>query len=119
MSCIFCQILNKEIESNILYEDDEVISFLDINQTKPGHSLIIPKKHIQDIKDADEKIISHMFNIAKLVNEKLMTRLGFSGTSYVINYGTSQEIKHLHLHICPNYTKEIKLTTKEIMAKLK
>ena len=103
MDCLFCKIVNKEVPSNVLYEDELVLVFLDINQWNVGHTLVIPKKHCEDIKMVDKNTLSHMFDIAIKISEKLMERLDASGITYSINYGEAQEIKHLHLHISPYY----------------
>ena len=114
MDCIFCKIIKKEIPSFTLYEDDLVIAFLDLNQSSAGHTLIIPKEHIQDITESDESLIGHMFEVAKNINERLMQKIGYEGASYCINYGSAQEVKHLHLHICPDKSKK-GLSCEEIM----
>ena len=106
MDCLFCKIANKEVSSEILYEDDIVLVFLDINQWNVGHTLIIPKKHVEDIKTVDNETLNHMFDVALKISEKLMDRLGATGITYSINYKDAQEIKHLHLHICPYYKDE-------------
>ena len=94
MDCLFCKIANKEVSSEILYEDDIVLVFLDINQWNVGHTLIIPKKHVEDIKMVDNETLNHMFEVALKISEKLMDRLGATGVTY------------LHLHICPYYKDE-------------
>ena len=99
MDCIFCKIINKEIPSKILYEDDLVVAFLDINQYYLGHTLIIPKKHLTTILDADNNIIAHMFDVAKKLSKNIMEKFNQTGISYVINYGTEQEVMHLHFHL--------------------
>ncbi len=120
MDCLFCKILNKEVPSNILYEDDLVLVFLDINQSNVGHTLVIPKKHIVDIKEVDDYTLTHMMKVAINISEKIMSKLKASGMTYSINYKDAQEIKHLHLHICPYYNnKPQKLSAAEIYQILK
>lgn len=103
MNCIFCKIVNSEIPSYKLYEDDDIYVFLDINPSSPGHTLIIPRKHILDITEIDNetliKIISKAKDIANLLKEKLNS----SGFSLVQNNGNVQEVKHFHLHVIPSY----------------
>ena len=60
-NCIFCKIINKEIPSYKVYEDAEIYAFLDITQTTKGHTLVIPKKHVQDIFALEERLASQLF----------------------------------------------------------
>ena len=101
--CIFCKIINKEVPSTIVYEDEDVIAFKDIHPVTPVHILVIPKKHFEDIYEVDEKTLSHMFEVAKKYAKVLMDVTNEKGCTFSINYGDKQEIKHLHLHIMPNY----------------
>ena len=75
MDCIFCKILNGEIPSYKIYEDDMIMAFLDINPYAPGHTLVIPKEHTLDITTIDKETLHHLMDkardIAKLVTEKL------------------------------------------------
>ncbi len=107
MDCIFCKIIKKEIPSKILYEDDLVLAMLDINPMNNGHTLIIPKKHYTDIMEADD-ILDYMFKIAKDLTPILMDKLEVKALTYLINYGDSQQVKHLHLHLIPDYLNENK-----------
>lgn len=102
MDCIFCKIINKEIPSSIEYEDDEIIAFNDINPVAPVHILIIPKKHIEALKDIEEndsKLIAKMM----LVIKELAIKKGIDKTGYrvVTNSGedSGQVVKHLHFHL--------------------
>mgnify|MGYP000906749022 CR=1 FL=1 len=100
--CIFCKIVNKEIPSEILYEDDNILAFKDINPVAPVHVLVIPKKHIisvNDIIDQDVQVIGNIFVVIK----KLATQLGVAETGYrvVTNTGKDggQVVGHLHFHL--------------------
>jgi len=102
MDCIFCQIADGKIPSEILYQDEEVIAFRDINPTAPTHLLIIPKKHIPSLahlSQADLPLIGHMVNVAnQLAKEEGVSENGYR---LVINCGkdAGQEVPHLHLHL--------------------
>lgn len=112
--CIFCKIVNKIIPSNILYEDDIVIAFLDANPDSNGHTLIIPKKHYKDLDDIDMDTLSHILKIAKDIKNLLYEKLNCDGISLIQNNGECQEIKHFHLHLKPYYKKQIKKSIDEI-----
>ncbi|MBQ4110785.1 MAG: histidine triad nucleotide-binding protein [Clostridia bacterium] len=101
-NCIFCKIINGEIPSTKVYEDDLVYAFNDLEPTAPLHCLIVPKKHIccaNEIMEEDEALIGHIFRVAvKIAKEK-----GFSENGYRIvnNCGkdAGQTVFHIHFHL--------------------
>ncbi|OOM06697.1 histidine triad nucleotide-binding protein [Clostridium saccharobutylicum] len=100
--CIFCKIVDGEIPSNKLYEDDKVYAFYDINPEAPTHFLVVPKDHIESANALNENnidIISHIF----MVINKLVVDLGISDKGYRIvnNCGEDggQTVNHLHFHV--------------------
>lgn len=101
MDCIFCKLVNREIPTEIIYEDDYVFAFNDLEPQAPVHILFVPKNHIKsnnDVKD-DDHIITHIFNaIRKVAKEK-----GFDQDGYRIvnNIGKDggQSVHHLHFHV--------------------
>ena len=102
MSCIFCKIIDGEIPSKKLYEDDKVLAFYDISPGAPVHFLVIPKEHIKSVNELNEKnadIVSHIF----LVINKLVRELNISETGYRIvnNCGKDggQTVDHIHFHV--------------------
>ncbi len=103
MDCIFCKIINGEIPSSKIYEDDIVIAFLDINPDSFGHTLIIPKKHYRDLDDIDDKTLMHIMNIAKILKKRIKEKLNCDGLTLIQNNGDVQEVKHFHLHLKPFY----------------
>lgn len=118
--CLFCKISKKEIESKVLYEDEEFFVFLDIDQSTPGHTLIIPKKHLKDYKELDNKTLEKMFDLASTIGDKLMSALKKTGITLLFNYGDSQEVKHVHLHLLPNFLeKNEEMTLEEVYNILK
>ncbi len=101
---IFCKIINGEIPSLTVFEDDFVKVFLDVNPDVNGHLLIVPKKHITNIYDMDSTTLIHIFDVAKKMADMLKEKLGADGVTFVQNNGTVQEVKHFHLHIKPHYS---------------
>lgn len=100
--CVFCKIIDKKIPSDILYEDDRVIAFQDLNPKAPVHILVIPKEHIESTNDLDEgdaDIVGHIFLVAK----KLAKEFGIDKDGYRIvnNCGEfgGQTVSHIHFHI--------------------
>ncbi|HAZ37129.1 MAG TPA: histidine triad nucleotide-binding protein [Clostridiaceae bacterium] len=102
MDCIFCGIVNNDIPSKKVYEDDKVVAFEDINPAAPVHVVIVPRKHISslmDINDEDATLIGHIFMVAKkIATEKNISENGFR---IVCNCGEDggQTVKHLHFHL--------------------
>ena len=97
-NCIFCKIANKEIPSQLLYEDEYTLAFNDLNPQAPVHILVIPKKHFSSLNELEEKeVMFALLNTVKKVTKKL------SITDYrtVINTGKAagQEVFHLHIHV--------------------
>ena len=113
--CLFCKIIKKEVPSFILYEDEDLIVILDAYPDADGHTLIIPKKHYEDILNIDNETLNKIFDKAREITTKLMKKLGKDAITFVINYGEAQVIKHFHLHLIPNYIKkEHKLSKEEV-----
>ena len=101
--CIFCKIANGEIKSDIVYSDEFVTAFRDLNPQAPVHVLIIPNKHVGSIKefdDTDRELAAHIFVdvIPKLAKELAIDEAGFR---VVINTGEAggQTVNHLHVHL--------------------
>ncbi len=103
MNCIFCKIMNGEIPSYTIYEDDIVKVFLDVNPEVNGHTLIVPKKHYQDLYDIPNETLMHIMETAKKIGTLYEEKLGSKGMTLVQNNGLPQEVKHYHLHILPAY----------------
>lgn len=102
MDCLFCKIINGEIPSKKVYEDDEVFAFFDISPMAPVHVLIVPKQHISsmnEITSENSTVISHIFEVAS----RLAAELGISESGYrvVSNCGADagQTVFHLHFHL--------------------
>lgn len=111
---IFCRIINNEIPSLVLYEDEVVKVILDVNPKAVGHTLILPKKHCKDLFDIDEKILTYIFDIAKKIATLLFEKLHCDGLTLMQNNGTCEEVKHFHLHLIPVYEEEKELTKEEV-----
>ena len=116
---IFCRIINGEVPSYTIYEDEIVKVFLDVNPRSNGHSLIIPKKHYLDLDDIDQNTLNHIMEVSKIIKKKLEDKLGCNGVMLVQNNGEIQEVKHYHLHLIPNYEDNKLIEVKEVYDKLK
>lgn len=101
--CVFCKIVNKEEPSNIIYEDELMCCFLDIDPINEGHILIVPKKHYHDIDDLDNETLLRITKFStKFVK---LIRKAFNPDGYTImqNGGVFTDFGHYHLHIFPRY----------------
>jgi len=98
--CIFCKIARKEIPAAIVFENDDVLAFLDINPVNKGHVLVIPKEHYETYFDAPDELLSEMAPIVKKVGKAVKKATGCDFC--VVNvYGI--DVPHLHIHIIPRY----------------
>ncbi|MGM0380937.1 MAG: histidine triad nucleotide-binding protein [bacterium] len=100
--CLFCSIAEGEMEAGIIYEDERVVAFADVNPQAPVHYLIIPRRHIasvNEIEENDEGLIGHLYTVARRVAEE--EGVADSGYRLVVNCGddAGQEVMHLHLHL--------------------
>lgn len=114
MDCIFCKIINGEIPSYTLYENDYVKCFLDVNPVNTGHTLIIPKKHFKDAYDIDEVYMAEINKASKVILKLIDEKLKPNGYRLVQNNGTLQEVKHYHLHIIPSYLNKNSMKPEEV-----
>ena len=103
MDCIFCKIINGDIPSYTIYEDEYVKCFLDIDPIENGHTLIVPKKHFVDNTDIDNEYYLSIHEASKKVIKLLTEKMDIQGYKLTQNNGSLQDVKHYHLHIIPSY----------------
>lgn len=106
--CVFCRIMRREIPAEILFEDDHVISILDINPIHHGHALIIPKRHCRDFLDLPEECFSSILGAAKKIVSALQSEFHLEGYNLFSNNGkiAGQSVFHFHLHVTPRYAND-------------
>ena len=105
MGSIFTKIINGDIPSVKVYEDQKCIAILDINPNNKGHTLVIPKEEFETILDCPQGLLDHLMSVAKKVAVKMNEELKCDGMNVVINNkeAAGQEIPHIHIHIIPRY----------------
>lgn len=112
--CIFCQIVSGQIPSSKVYEDEEVLAFLDITQVTKGHTLVIPKKHYRNMLEMDAEAASSLFARVPKIAKQLQEKLGASGVNIINNNeeAAGQTVFHTHVHLLPRFdaTDGLKLT---------
>ena len=102
MDCIFCKIANHEINSNIVFENEYVIAFEDLNPVAKVHTLVIPKKHIESLMALEEEDLIYVSEIHKAIQEVARIKeINESGFRVITNVGEDggQTVKHLHYHV--------------------
>lgn len=104
MDCIFCKIVAGEIPSYKVYEDDVVLAFLDITQGTKGHTLVIPKKHVENIYELDEELASEFFKRVPKIARAIKEAFNPIGLNIVNNNDKPlQSVFHYHIHLIPRY----------------
>ncbi len=107
--CIFCAIAAGEIPCFKVYEDDEVLAYLDINPFSKGHTLVIPKRHCQGLLDTDDELLATLIARVKQVAAMIKPKLGCDGFNILQNNGAAagQTVNHVHFHIVPRWNGDI------------
>ena len=103
--CLFCKIINGEIPSYGVYEDEKNFAFLDINPINKGHALVLPKNHVHKITDAEEEDIKALSIALKKVVKGIEDGIGVRNLNVFVNQGAyaGQVIPHLHFHVVPRH----------------
>ncbi|EGV00247.1 histidine triad protein HinT [Mycoplasmopsis columbina] len=109
MKDLFLKIINRELPSDILYEDDKCIAIYDKYPFREGHFLVIPKKWSQNVTEMDDETAGHVFNVARKLAKKEILDKGIPGFKIIINTGemADQTVFHTHVHVIPFREKAI------------
>ncbi len=104
-NCVFCRIVAGEVPSEVLFENDHVVTILDINPIHYGHALVIPRKHVRDFLELEPECYGPLLDAAKTVSAALVDALELEGYNLFSNNGriAGQSVFHFHLHITPRY----------------
>jgi histidine triad (HIT) family protein len=102
-SCVFCKIAQKEAPASTVYEDEKVIAFMSIQPIGVGHTLVVPKKHYENIYEIPEEDVAYLYRIVKKLTHAVKKAVDADGIRIVQNNGEAagQVIFHLHVHIIP------------------
>lgn len=103
--CTFCQIARKQALASLVYEDENVIAFLDLRPLNEGHTLVIPKEHYETIFEIPQELIAYLHGIVKRVAVAVKEATKADGISIIQQNGkaANQDIFHLHVHVVPRY----------------
>jgi histidine triad (HIT) family protein len=102
---IFCRIVDGEIPANIIYEDDEVLAFLDISQVTKGHTLVITKTHYDNFLSTPTAVMHKVMDVAQKIGQAQISNMGAKGVNILANCyeAAGQTVMHFHVHVIPRY----------------
>jgi histidine triad (HIT) family protein len=104
--CIFCDVVAGSVTAEIVFEDDVSLAFLDHRPLFPGHSLIVPKQHVETLSDLPPELVQPFFANVQLLARAVETAMQAEGTFVAMNNKISQSVPHLHVHIVPRRRKD-------------
>lgn len=104
-NCIFCKLANKIIPSTILYEDDDVVAFLDVNPVSYGHTLVVTKGHYENFLSCPKDVMHKVYDLAQRIGQVQIKQLGAKGVNILANCyeAAGQSVMHFHVHVIPRY----------------
>lgn len=106
--CIFCKIINGDIPSMKVYEDEYTYAFMDIAKDVDGHMLVIPKKHAKNLLEIDSESMAHVMDTVQKISKHIVDDCGYEGVNLLncCNECASQSVFHFHMHIIPRKTND-------------
>ena len=99
--CVFCEIEGGEVDAEVVFEDGETIGFLDSRPLQHGHTLLVPRRHIETLDELPQDLVATLFSNAQLLARAVVPAMGAEGTFVAMNNRVSQSVPHLHVHIVP------------------
>ena len=104
--CLFCRIVSGELPATVVYEDDNVVAFLDHRPLFPGHTLLVPRQHVETLGELPTKLVAPYFEAAQLLSLAVESAMDAEGSFVAMNNRVSQSVPHLHVHIVPRRRKD-------------
>src|SRR5215212_7881600 len=105
-SCLFCRIVSGELPATVVYEDDNSIAFLDHRPLFHGHTLLVPREHVETLGELSSKVVAPYFEAAQLLSRAVESGMDAEGTFVAMNNRVSQSVPHLHVHVVPRRKKD-------------
>jgi histidine triad (HIT) family protein len=106
LSCIFCGILDGSIPAQVVWEDEHTLAFLDTRPVFPGHTLVVPRTHIETLPELPDDLLVPLFSAARRLAAAMPEAMGGDGTFVAVNNKVSQSVPHLHVHVIPRRFKD-------------
>ena len=104
--CLFCRIVSGELPATIVYEDENSIAFLDHRPLFPGHTLLVPRQHVETLGELPVKLVAPYFEAVQLLSLAVESAMDAEGTFVAMNNRVSQSVPHLHVHVVPRRRKD-------------
>src|SRR5687767_12832033 len=104
--CLFCRIVSGELPATIVYEDEQSIAFLDHRPLFHGHTLLVPRAHVETLGELPVALVGPFFKTAQLLSVAVQAGLDAEGTFVAMNNRVSQSVPHLHVHVVPRRKKD-------------
>jgi len=104
--CLFCRIVSGELPATVVYEDDNAVAFLDHRPLFPGHTLLVPRQHVETLGELPAKLVSPYFKAAQTLAIAVESAMDAEGTFVAMNNRVSQSVPHLHVHVVPRRRKD-------------
>lgn len=103
--CIFCSIVAGEVPAHKIYENEATLAFLEIDPSSPGHTMVIPKKHVEDFMDLEGEMLAPVMGAVQKVAKMIEMALGADNFTIGINSGkiVGRHVEHVHVHIIPRF----------------
>ena len=105
-SCLFCRIVSGELPATIVYEDEYSLAFLDHRPLFHGHTLLIPREHVETLGELPSTFVGPYFEAAQLLSRVVESEMDAEGTFVAMNNRVSQSVPHLHVHVVPRRKKD-------------
>jgi histidine triad (HIT) family protein len=104
--CLFCRIVSGELPATVVYEDDDAVAFLDHRPLFPGHTLLVPREHVETLGELPAELVAPYFQAAQLLALVVESAMDAEGTFVAMNNRVSQSVPHLHVHVVPRRRKD-------------
>ena len=104
--CVFCDIASGDVTAHVVHSDELTFAFLDVRPLFPGHTLLIPRDHVETLADLPEDMLASFFASAQLLSRAMEEVMGAEGSFVAMNNRVSQSVPHLHAHIVPRRRKD-------------
>ena len=105
-TCLFCRIVSGEVPAVVVYEDESSLAFLDHRPLFHGHTLLVPRRHVETLGELPAPLVDPLFKAAQLLARAVEPALGAEGTFVAMNNRVSQSVPHLHVHVVPRRKKD-------------
>ena len=104
--CLFCRIVSGELPATVVFEDENTVAFLDHRPLFPGHTLLVPRQHVETLGELPIKLVAPYFEAAQLLSLAVESAMDAEGTFVAMNNRVSQSVPHLHVHVVPRRRKD-------------